>query len=140
MRSPETPKLDYDKSLRLSTARAVRCDTGRLMPHTVSRHRALGGVDLLDPDTGSKFDQGSLFPPHVDSGTITKIEHFVVLQLYRWEHGLPTRVRSVDDLGGGALWAHVALRRYGVEEVGAIFKRGALATVFPEKLKNARKK
>ncbi len=97
--------------------RAVNPNTGALMPHSVSSHR--NGVFR---ENGNRFGQGTLFPTHIKSGDITKIERMVALEYYKFRKGRESRIT-------------MNLNRFGVKIIGSFVRRGSLCTVFPEESK-----
>lgn len=112
-----------------SKNRAVNPNTGTLMPHSVSRHLDRG-VEVFR-NNGSKFRQGSLFPPHIKSGDITKIERIVAGEYYKYKRGMESKILSCKD-AGGADRITVNLDKFGVTTVGSFVRRGGMCTVFPE--------
>ncbi|HNZ84648.1 MAG TPA: hypothetical protein PKH59_02175 [Candidatus Woesebacteria bacterium] len=112
-----------------SRNRAVNPNTGALMPHSVSRHLDRGGEVFRD--NGNRFGQGTLFPPHVKSGDITKIERIVSVEYYKFKRGRESKILSCQE-AGGADRITMNLGQFGVEIVGSFVRRGSLCTVFPE--------
>ncbi len=112
--------------------RAVNPSTGSLMPHSVSRHLD-HGQDVFR-NNGNKFGQGTLFPPHIRSGDITRIERRVASEYYRFRQGYKTKILSCKN-AGGADRITMELNQFGVEIVGSFVRRKGLCTVFPEENK-----
>ncbi|HOR01953.1 MAG TPA: hypothetical protein PKZ92_01700 [Candidatus Woesebacteria bacterium] len=109
--------------------RAVNPNTGALMPHSVSSHR--NGVFR---ENGNRFGQGTLFPTHIKSGDITKIERMVALEYYKFRKGRESKILSCQN-AGGADRITMNLNRFGVKIIGSFVRRGSLCTVFPEESK-----
>lgn len=123
-----------EKFYRLTTKRAVHKTTGVTLPHVASRHVDYGDVPLIHPD-GNPFAQGSLFPPNVTAGVVTKIERQVQQEYDRFRRGHQSRITRFQS-AGGAERVTLNLRTHGVTRLGAFIRGGVVATVFPEKSKS----
>lgn len=113
--------------------RAINPNTGALMPHSVSRH--LNHRNEVFRENGNRFGQGTLFPAHIKSGDITKIERMVALEYYKFRRGQESKILSCQD-AGGADRITMNLNQFGVKIIGSFIRRGSLCTVFPEEGKN----
>lgn len=121
-----TPDLDTKN-------RAINPNGGMLMPHSVSRHLDHGGE--IYRINGNKFKQGSLFPAHVKSGDITKIERTMMMEYHKYKQGKKSKILSCKN-AGGANRVTMKLNQYGVNVVGSFIRRGELCTIFPDINKN----
>ncbi len=110
--------------------RAVNPTSGKPMPHSVSRHRDFGEERLFHTD-GNILGQGSLFPPHIKAGQVSKIEKYVLDQWLRDTHGYKSNLIESRP-AGDAIRVRVKLKKYGIKEVGGFIRDGEICTVFPE--------
>lgn len=109
--------------------RAINPNTGSLMPHSVSRHLDHGGEVFRS--NGNRFRQGTLFPPHIKSGDITKIERIVALEYHKHKKGKESKILNCKN-AGGADRVTMDLNRFGIGIIGSFVRRGGLCTVFPD--------
>ena len=75
-----------------------------------------------------------MFPTHIKSGDITKIERMVALEYYKFRKGRESKILSCQN-AGGADRITMNLNRFGVKIIGSFVRRGSLCTVFPEESK-----
>lgn len=116
------------KFWNLTTRRGI--DGKRALTHTDSRHRN-DGENLTKPESGGKFKKGSLFPRHVNSSQISKIEQYTQEQWNNYCNGRPNNVLSSQP-ASDAIRVTIQLKKFGVRKVGAFIREGQVATVFPE--------
>jgi len=112
--------------------RAINPRSGKLMPHSVSRHLDYG--EEIYRNNGNKFSQGTLFPAHVKSGDITKIERQVASEYFKFKRDRKSKILSCKE-AGGANRITMELKQFGVEIIGSFIRKKGLCTVFPEENK-----
>jgi len=114
-----------------SRKRATHPNSGKLMPHSASRHLDFGDDSVKRMD-GTDFTQGrSLFPPNVRPGDVSALEKIVKAEYEKYLRGLDSNVISAQSAGGGVR-IMVRVNMFGVEQVGSFMRGRKPCTIFPE--------
>lgn len=121
---------EFWKILALSSKRGIRGSDGKLASHESTRHQdSKSGFTRKD---GSSFEKrGTLFPPHVTKGDISKIKKFVERQYALHRMGRPSAVVEVASARFGKE-VTVTVNKFGVYTVGAYIMMGHIMSVYPE--------
>jgi hypothetical protein len=119
----------------LLTKRGLDPKSGENPNHIDSRHRD-DGRKLKHP-RGGKFGRGTLFPSHMDSSDISRVERLVQKEWDKKKKNRPNSILDEQYVPGGengqpAYRITVKIKKFGLKKVGAFIRRNEVATVFPE--------
>jgi hypothetical protein len=121
---------EFWKSLPLLSKRGARESDGKLATHEATRHQD-SGQNFLKKDGSVIENRGTLFPPHVSSGDISKIKKHVERQYALHRMGRASSVVGVESARFGKK-VIVRVDSFGVSVVGAYVMMGHIMSVFPE--------